>query len=447
MRFELLLCVLGSVLTVIYFFADPSTYFQPLLPATMLILLLLHLWVTPYRWQISPLWFVLIATQASFLFNLTTNSPGWYALLVLCTLGVFLAVALVVGYPLLKLPLPDGRYGIGSVTHTLVDPDRAAFETSTEKGRRLFVKIWYPSDHKSSPNDRTSESLWQDLYRSDLPRSARWSCAYLQSVPTNTVSGASFATGVENPQLLIYNHGGISVPSENTTLMEYLASHGYVVLSIYHLDQLAEYNALNAEVPEAVKERNKALEKRIKSSIGYDKKAELSLEHLRSSSVMNRMVATRVVDIDHVLNNAPALLSRIPSLDKGALSVDRIGLLGFSLGGAVATEFSKNDERCATVVNIDGGLYGTQMEEPISVPYLMMNGDCKDEWFNDLVLKNATVEVHILTMPQTKHGDFGDVKLVSPIMRWLGALGKAPTREFMDKKNKLIREHFEAYLG
>ena len=116
----------------------------------------------------------------------------------------------------------------------------------------------------------------------------------------------------------------------------------------------------------------------------------------------------------------------------------------------MATEFSKNDERCATVVNIDGGLYGTQMEKPISVPYLMMNGDCgdcKDEWFNDLVLKNATVDVHILTMPQTKHLDFHDAKLVMPFLRWLGPLGKAPSREFLAKKNELIRKHFEDFLG
>ena len=240
------------------------------------------------------------------------------------------------------------------------------------------------------------------------------------------------------------------MPSENTTLMEHLASHGYVVLSIYHLDQLAEYNALEAKVPEAEKEWNKAFEKRIESSIGYDEKAELSLEHLRTASVYNRMVATRAVDIDYVLNNVPTLLSMIPSLDKGVLSVDRIGVLGFSLGGAVATEFSKKDERCATVVNIDGGLYGTQMEKPISVPYLMMNGDCgdcKDDWFNDLVLKNAVVDVHILTMPQTKHLDFGDAKLIFPFQRWLGVLGKAPIREFLSKKNELIRKHFEDFLG
>ena len=207
MRFELLLCVLGSVLTAIYFFAGPSTYFQPLLPAIMLILLLLHLWVTPYRWQIAPLWFVLIATQASFLLDVTTNSLGGIALLVLCTLGVSLSVALVVGMPLLKLPVPDGRYGIASVTHTLVDPDRAAFETSADNGRRLFVKIWYPSDHKSSSKDRSRESLWQDLDRADVRKSLRWLTAYLQSVPTSTVPGASFAAGVENPQLLIYHHG------------------------------------------------------------------------------------------------------------------------------------------------------------------------------------------------------------------------------------------------
>jgi dienelactone hydrolase len=411
----------------------------------MLMLLLIHLWVTPYRWQIISLWFVLIATQASVLLDVTANSLGGIVLLVFCSLGVLLSVALVVGYPLIKLPVPDGRYGIGSITHTLVDPDRPSFETSTDNGRRLFVKIWYPSDHESSSNDHSRESLWQDLDGADRPKIQRWSFAYLQSVPTNTVPGASFAAGVENPRLLIYHHGMGTWASENTILMEHLASHGYVVISIHHLAQFAEYYALDAEVPETEKERNKALMKRLTPSMGRDEKAEVCLELFYATSAFNRMVAAEVKDCDYVLNNAPELFAKIPSLEKRAVSVDRVGSLGLSLGGAVATEFSKNDERCAAVVNMEGGIYGTRIEDPVSVPYMMMyaeQGECCD-----LALKNATVEVNNVTMPQTKHLDFHDAKLVIPILRWLGPLGKAPSREFMDKKNKLIREHFETFLG
>ncbi len=328
----------------------------------------------------------------------------------------------------------------------MVDPDRAAFETSADNGRRLFVKIWYPADHKSSSKDRSRESLWQDLDRADVRKSLRWLTAYLQSVPTSTVTGASFAAGVENPQLLIYHHGMGSWASENTILMEHLASYGYVILSIQHLDQFAEYYALDEEVPETKKERLKALMKRITPSMGRDEMAEVCLEISRSFSVFNRMVATSAKDTDYVLNNAPKLFAKIPSLEKGVLSVDRVGLLGLSLGGAVATEFSKNDERCAAVVNMDGGIYGNRIEEPVTVPYMMMYSE-QNEGESDLALKNATAEVNDLTMPQTKHIDFHDAKLVMPLYRWLGMLGKAPSREFLAKKNELVRKHFEGFLG
>ena len=228
--------------------------------------------------------------------------------------------------------------------------------------------------------------------------------------------------------------------------MEVLASHGYVVLSIHHLAQFAEYNALNEEVPETEKERTKALTKRLTPSSGRDEMAEVCLELFRSSSAFNRIVATRAKDTEYVLNNATELFAKIPSLEKDALSVDRVGSLGLSLGGAVATEFSKNDERCAAVVNMDGGIYGTRIEEPVPVPYMMMNAE-QGEGGCDLALKNATAEVNNLTMPQTKHLDFHDAKLVMPFLRWLGALGKAPSREFLAKKNELIRKHFEDFLG
>jgi predicted dienelactone hydrolase len=370
----------------------------------------------------------------------------WFALLAFCTLGILLSFALVVGYPLLKLPVPDGPYGIGSVTHALVDSERAAFETSADNGRRLFIKIWYPSDHQSNSDDGSKESLWQDLGGADRPKIQRGLLAYVRSVPTNTISGASFAAGVENPQLLIYGHGMGTWASENTVLMEYLASHGYVVFSIHHLDQFAEYYALDGEVPEPEKERNKALMKRLTPSMGRDEMADLCLELFHASSAFNRMVANEAKDCAYVLNNAPELFAKIPSLEKDALSVDRVGLLGLSLGGAVATEFCKYDERCVAVVNMDGGIYGTRIEEPVPVPYMMMNAE-EGEGGCDSALKNATAEMNNLTMPQTKHMDFHDAKLVMPILRWLRVLGKAPSREFMDKKNKLIREHFETYLG
>ncbi len=447
MRFELLLCVLVLALMLLCFFAIGEIYLRILLTSMLLVLLLVHCWVTPYRWQIVPLWFVLLATQVSFVLDTSVKGPGWFALLLLCTSGVSLSVALVVGIPLLKLPVPDGRFGIGAITHALVDPDRPAFETSTDKGRRILVKIWYPSDRPSSSNGRSREPMWADFYRgAEIPRSLRWFTAYLRSIPTNTVPGAPFATGIKNPRLLIYNLGMISSVSENTTLMEYLASHGYVVFSIQHLDQLAEYHALNEEVSETEKERNKALLKRLTPSMGRDEMAEGFLELIGSSSVMNRMVATRAIDTDYVLNHAPVLFAKIPSLENCAPSVDRVGLVGFSLGGAVSTEFSKKDGRCAAVVNMDGGLYGTRIEDPISVPYLMMEAE-HGEGANDLLLKNATSEMQIVVMPQTKHMDFFDAKLVWPIFRLLRALGRAPRQEFLVKKNETIREHFEHFLG
>ncbi len=57
--------------------------------------------------------------------------------------------------------------------------------------------------------------------------------------------------------LTVYNHGLISFASENTSLAEALASHGFVILSIEHVEQLAELQSLNRQQP-ADKRRQEA---------------------------------------------------------------------------------------------------------------------------------------------------------------------------------------------
>ena len=336
---------------------------------------------------------------------------------------------------------------MGSVVHTLVDADRASYETSSTKGRRLFVKVWYPTDQRSGPVQQPRESMWQDLYgAADVPRSLRYLTAYLTSVKTNTVRLAPMADAVANPRLLVYNHGMISVASENTLLMEHLASHGFVVLSIRHLDQLTEFHALNGALPEAERDRNRALVKRLAATSERDERARRSLEYYRSSSTTNRIVSARALDTVYVIDAIPKVMAWIPSSGAVDPSSDRVGLMGLSLGGAVATEVGRSDGRCSAVVNIDGGLFGTQSDSSVRVPYLMIYSE-QNEGSNDLLLRNDGAKVHEVAIPRTKHLDFHDATMVLPVLRWIGVLGKAKPRETVDDKNQSVRKHLATCLG
>src|SRR5690606_1515724 len=138
------------------------------------------------------------------------------------------------------------------------------------------------------------------------------------------------------PRLLMYNHGMISFASENTSLMEHLASYGYTVVSLQHKEQLRELRALQGAQSGNEKDEQRKLERRIKDSDPGERPA-LWRQYYRIASNTNRIVSARATDVEYVLATIRSLLSAVPGLD-GSEPAEVIGVLGLSLGGAVATE-------------------------------------------------------------------------------------------------------------
>jgi dienelactone hydrolase len=185
-------------------------------------------------------------------------------------------------------------------------------------------------------------------------------------VLTNSHIGAPYDVQIGVPQILIYSHGLISFASENTMLMEHLASHGFVVISIQHLDQLAELRALQSSQTKEVKEEQARIEREIKST-QRDKRPELWRKYFRTASITNRIVSGRSADIQHAASEIGTVLNKVPGIGDSTARI--VGAVGLSLGGAVATEFSKaSGSRIQCVVNLDGGNYGELQDAPVRTP-------------------------------------------------------------------------------
>ena len=159
MKLELTLCALALVLLIHWIFGERLPFLSIVLPISLLLLLAVHMWITPYRWQILPIWLVVVLTQAIVLTGLHLPGYARYAVFALGLLSIVASFVLVLGMPLLRLPSPDGRYGVGTVETTLVDEGRPSFLSSSTKSRRLFVKVWYPVDRKSGSAVNNKESL------------------------------------------------------------------------------------------------------------------------------------------------------------------------------------------------------------------------------------------------------------------------------------------------
>ena len=255
---------------------------------------------------------------------------------------------------------------------------------------------------------------------------------------TNSFLGAPYDAQVGTPRILIYCHGLISFASENTMLMEHLASHGFVVISLQHLEQLAELRALQASRTKAAKEEQARIEREIKSS-PRDRRPGLWRRYFRIASNTNRIVSGRSADVQHVASEIGKVLSAIPEID--ILAARIVGAIGLSLGGAVVTESSKTPaSQIVRVVNLDGGSYGELQDEPVRTPYLMLYSE-ENEGTNDIALRAISGgEVTRRVLPATKHLNFHDISMVYPVMKWMRAIGSADPAFAIRQRNEMVHE-------
>ena len=326
------------------------------------------------RWQMAPAYLavaLLWLGLAADLPGIARIAGGTMALLLLAV-----AAALATGMPVTTLPRPDGPFGVGTISTM---EERHDPTTPPEAPRRLFIKLWYPTEPDTTRRRVAGEALWSEFRETPgIPAVLRLLTGYLRKVRTHSVRDAPFSQTAIGGPVVIYHHGLISISAENTLLMESLASHGYAVVSTRHIDQRAELDVANADADPTASARVGEISNKLLDALPRAERARLSQSIYRLSSGTATIVGRRTADSRHVLDRLPSLLATIPSYPRNPPDVDLpTAAVGLSVGGAVATELSKTDARCTAVVNMDGGLYGPHLEAPITVPYLMVYSDAE----------------------------------------------------------------------
>jgi predicted dienelactone hydrolase len=327
---------------------------------------------------------------------------------------------------------PSGPYDVGSILHELVDADRASNLKSDTAGRRLLIKAWYPADPTATAE---KELLWEQLRQdAQTPAPVRLLLGCLRKT-TSTHRNAPFNSDVPVSRVVVYNHGLISFASENTSLMEELASHGQTVISIQHAEQLVELRALNEAQSAEKKKADAKLGQRLRSA-PRSERAKLALEYYRASTNTNRIVVERSIDTSFVLDHLENVLAQIPGLQTHSIERPSAYLVGFSVGGAVSTETAKRDSRACSVINLDGGMHGTLDATGLRVPYLMMYSSANDGGNDQLLPSSATRQAP----PDTTHLNYHDIAALLPVLRYVRVTGRTDAKSFLAYRNQVVRE-------
>jgi hypothetical protein len=276
------------------------------------------------------------------------------------TLAAGLAVSAAAGTALageqpsrlrLTLPAPTGPHDVGTVSLQVVDHTRQDPWWTTAHPRELMVSLWYPAwDTGRRPLTPWMPSAALAHYRtvtaSQLEQTAqrlglgevKISLDNVDYPFTHAREGAPVKLSSRPYPVVLYSPGLGLDREMGTTLVEDLASRGYVVVTIDHT-----YDAGEVEFP--------------------GKRVELGRPNLDQDG--HSQVAVRFADARFVLDklavlaggrNPDAAHHPLPAGLSGSLDLARIGMFGHSLGGATTAQTMAHDDRIIAGIDLDGSV-------------------------------------------------------------------------------------------
>jgi predicted dienelactone hydrolase len=248
---------------------------------------------------------------------------------------------------------------------------------------------------------------------------------HLALVRSHSFRDAEIAGADERFPIVIFSHAYWGSVSQCTALMEDLASHGYVAVSVGHSYEtpyliqadghIRAFDPRNEEFRLRGVERTAAFaaQQRLNQTQDLDELEALIREISRLRPKTVESVRIWAQDISSTIDELERIdLSNGPLA--GRLDVNRVAVLGHSFGGAAAGQACLDDVRCKAGVNMDGLQLGDMLDKDLSRPFLFMHHDnvaAMEKTPNRVFFEKARAPAYLLTIEGTGHLSFSDVSL------------------------------------
>jgi predicted dienelactone hydrolase len=251
-------------------------------------------------------------------------------------------------------------------------------------GAPLEVITWYPAAAARGTRALYFSAAERKIEKPAIVRNFRWPAELLDnlvSAPTHSFQDAPVARG--KFPAVIFSHGYWSYPRQNTALMEALASHGYVVLSLAHPGDAADFptaSGVDATVPydKSKTPDSKLLDAFWAGTTDAKRRAAFpgfwrALEGGRLLASLGRWRA----DILRLTGAVAGVRSEgLPADVAHALDASRIAFAGMSFGGSASASACQRQARCRAAVNLDGFEFDrTLYNRGVRAPLLLIQSD------------------------------------------------------------------------
>lgn len=359
---------------------------------------------------------------------------------------------------------PTGRFPVGTTSWVVTDaarPDPFALG----QPRQVRVVAWYPavdvSDGRLAPYLREGiEEVRRFAALQQMPGAYEG----LQKVFGHGILDAP-PQGQDALPVLVFSHGYRAVPSAYTSLLEDLASHGYLVLSLVHPYEATAATVADGTTVTAVDERGRlrpevqavidewagedAVLARVTATDDPDAQLRILRPYLSALPKTDAALRRWVDDTRAVLDQLKSLPIATPAGRVAARAdLARLGVFGHAFGGIVAGQFCVEDVRCRAGLNLDGSpQYGAMIDRPLNRPFLMVYSD-RDQRAGasaSIYQRNTTtyyrVEVHQTLLP-----DFTDMGFWPGPLRERGYFGPIAPATALGITRRVTREFFDREL-
>ena len=438
-----LLEILIPILLAVYLiWKHPRPVWVRLLPAITLLISLAHFAIEGYRWQMVPLYTLTALLGISSLIKLYGQTDWKPVASILTLVLVAVSTALPVLLPLPRIPTPSGEFGVGTFSYEMIDESRQEIYSGKDEARRYMIQIWYPADVK--PTDKRAP--WMENAEIFAPAIATYidlpffflDHLTLTDIPAYT--NADVAVSEKLFPIIFFSHGWNGFNSQNAGQALELASRGYIVVGMQHT-----YGAVTTVFPDG--------------TIAPNNPKALPADRLDPNyeDIARVLVDQWAGDMKDTLNFLTEANSDESNPFAGKLDLERVGAYGHSTGGGGVIQFCGTDPRCKAVLGMDPFMRPVSAEviaNGVSQPsfYMFSQGwrDDTESISNRFFWQfhpNAEESLGVISIDGTKHFDFSDLPLFSPIAPQLGLKGPLNGARVTEIVNAYLIGFFEQTLN
>ena len=336
--------------------------------------------------------------------------------------------------PLENVAKPTGEYQVGTQVIHMVDNDRSAwYGQESSNPREIMVRVWYPAQPQEG--DLKAPYVYNEKLIGDMVSEGFGIPKYLMKNLRN-INGNSWSEAQpvnEKFPVIIFSHGIGGLKTQNTTQMEEMASHGYVVFSCDH--------AYDAGVSIFPGDRIIFGKTNIPDNLTKEEKWNMRRAQLDY----------RAADIQFLLDEMERENFLSVAL-KNSLDLEHIGVFGHSFGGGTSVVVASVDERIDACFGLDAWFLpipSNVLNSDLNKPFIHLGQVSWKEKENYLKLdtlagNNSAWSVRLDVRGAT-HYDFTDFSQFSKLTKKYGSGMIAPPR-IRKITNSAIREFFDHYL-